>query len=128
MEGSTPHHTTLFSCLSEGNRGARGWPQVPLFPSAGGGRGPEDHMAPSLEQASSGRTQGRRGLQRTATLLSTDHAIWASWALSSTCSNVLPPNEGNPFTSFSNKPITLRISLRFLFDKACFPLNWAKEC
>lgn len=33
-------------------------------------------MAQPLEQASSGRTRGRRQLQRTETLLSTDHAIW----------------------------------------------------
>lgn len=33
-------------------------------------------MARSLGQVSSGRMQGRRWLQRTATLLGTDHAIW----------------------------------------------------
>lgn len=100
-------------------RGQLGFPRLVLHlppPFSGwGGRDPRDQMAWSLGQASSGRTPVRRRLQRTASLLGTGHAIWGRpWgqqAFSSTCSNVLPLTRGNPFTSFSNKSVTLRISL-----------------
>lgn len=87
----------------------------------------QDNMAWPLEQTSSGGTQGRRQLQRTATLSGTDHAIGAQ--LGGPCP---PPaqmcfhqTEETHLLVFSNKPI-LHISLH-LFGKAHFPLNWAKE-
>lgn len=77
VEGSAspPHH---FSFLPVG--GQLGFPRLVLdlarHPLAGAGKDPEDHTAWSLGQASSGRTQGRRQLHKTATLLGTDHTIW----------------------------------------------------
>lgn len=50
----------------------------------------------------------------------------AGWALSSTCSNVLPPTRRTPFTSFSNKSIILCVCL-CLLDQPLVPLNWTSE-
>lgn len=68
VEGSAspPRHSSFLPI-----GGQLGSPRLVLAlppPFSGGSRDPEDHRAQSLGQASSGRMQGRRWLQRTATL------------------------------------------------------------
>lgn len=127
-----PCPTTFPSCLLEGNWGP---PEAgPGSPSSLQWEGAEIQrttgLGPLDKQAQGGCKGGGgcRGLQPCwAQTMQSVGGLAPGPAGPVHLLNVLPPTRGNPFTSFSNKSIRLHISLCFLFDWPCFPLNWAKE-